>query len=71
MLLTLPVLHKSFWPDMVSTITHAYNCTRSSATGYSPSFLMFGRQPLLAIYVLFNLKTEVTDLYLLSSMYRI
>ena len=33
------------WVDHLSTITHAYNMTRSQITGYSPYFLMMGRRP--------------------------
>ena len=46
---------KSKWPEHVGTLTHAYNCTRSNATGYSPFFLMFGRNPLLPIDLKFNI----------------
>ena len=44
---TLPEGLKIHWPQHVSTLTHAYNCTRNNATGFSPYFLMYGRQPLL------------------------
>ena len=40
MLGTLPVESKKEWQDWVSTMTHAYNCTISHATGYKPYFLM-------------------------------
>ena len=60
MLGTLPSHVKSGWQDKVSTMTHAYNCTVSSATGFSPYFLLYGRHPILPIDIEFG----VTDAYL-------
>ena len=40
---------KRRWQDWVSTLTHAYNCTRCDSTGFSPYYLMFGRVPRLPI----------------------
>ena len=33
------------WQEWVATLTHAYNCTVSSVTGFSPFFLMFEWTP--------------------------
>ena len=44
---TLPAEDKLNWPDWVSTLTHAYNCTPTHFTGFSPYFLMFGTHPRL------------------------
>ena len=43
MLGTLPSHAKKNWQEWVATLTHAYNCTVSPVTGFSPYFLMFGR----------------------------
>ena len=44
---------KHHWPNHISSICHSYNATRSQVTGYSPHFLMFGRQPWVPIDLLF------------------
>ena len=43
MLGTLPTHAKKNWQEWVATLTHAYNCTVSSVTGFGPCFLMFGQ----------------------------
>ena len=55
MLGTLPKEKKSEWKDHIGTLVHAYNCTRNSATGFSPYYLMFGRQPRLLVEVMLGL----------------
>ena len=54
MLRTLPECHKSNWKDHVNKMAYAYNVTRHESTGYSPHFLLFGRDPLLPIDMLFQ-----------------
>ena len=41
------------WPKHLSSITHAYNSTRSQIMGYSLYFLMMGRRPRLPVDLLF------------------
>ena len=41
------------WPSHLGPILIAYNATRSLITGYSPYFLMFGRQSRLPVDLLF------------------
>ena len=42
MLGTLPPHAKKSWSEWVATLTHAYNCTMSQTTGFSPFILVFG-----------------------------
>ena len=49
MLGTLPIHAKKNWQEWITTLTHAYNCTVSPVTGFSPYFLMFGRNPKLPL----------------------
>ena len=57
MLGTLPDYFKSKWPHHISTLVYAYNCTRSNATGFSPYYLLYGRQPLLPIDIEYGVFT--------------
>ena len=49
MLGTLPIENKINWQDWVSNLTHAYNCAITKVTGFSPYFLMFGREPRIPV----------------------
>ena len=44
---------KATWPSHLAEIAHAYNATQSAVTGYSPHYLMFGRQPRLPVDFVF------------------
>ena len=57
MLGTLPDDFKSKWIQHISTLTQAYNCTHSNTTGFSPYYLLCGRQPLLLIDIEFGVFT--------------
>ena len=45
MLGMLPTHTKKNWQEWVTTLTHGYNCTVSSVTGFSSYFLMFAWTP--------------------------
>ena len=61
MLKTLDPAQKPRWKDHVSSLVHAYNCTRHESTNYSPFFLMFGRQPRLPVDVFLGLTPDYTS----------
>ena len=54
---TLPTEAKIIWQEQLSTSLHTYNCSQLNATGFSPFYLMFGRQPMLPIDVQFGVGT--------------
>ena len=42
---------KKAWPKYLADLVLAYNSSTHESTGYSPCFMMFGRQPMLPIAV--------------------
>ena len=58
MLKTLGENEKKEWNRHLAKLAFAYNVTVSKATGYSPHFLMFGREPKLPIDTVFQLGEE-------------
>lgn len=58
MLRTLTDTEKADWKDSLAKVVHAYNCTRSESTGFSPYYLLFGRTPRLPVDTLFNLPSQ-------------
>lgn len=54
MIRSLPPRNKQKWPQMLQTLTFAYNCTAHESTGYAPFYLMYGRIPKLPVDVMFS-----------------
>lgn len=54
MLRSLPPRSKHKWPQMVQSLTFAYNCTVHETTGFAPFYLMFGRIPRLPVDLVFR-----------------
>lgn len=54
MIRALPPRDKQKWPQMLQTLTFAYNCTAHESTGYAPFYLMYGRIPKLPVDVMFH-----------------
>ena len=44
---------KANWPSHFAEIVYAYNSTRSTVTGYSPHYLLFGWRPRLPVDFIF------------------
>ena len=59
MLGTLPSEKKSAWPKHIGMLVLAYNATQHESTGFSPFYLLFGRQPRLPVDTLFSRETKV------------
>ena len=62
MLGTLPSHAKKNWQEWITTLTHSYNCTISPVTGFSPYFLMFGRNPELPLDIDLGIPTMEQEL---------
>lgn len=54
MIRALPPRAKQKWPQMLQSLTFAYNCTAHESTGFAPFYLMFGRVPKLPVDVMFS-----------------
>ena len=44
------------WKSHVPALVHTYNCTRNAATGFSPYYLLFGREPKILVDAEFGLQ---------------
>ena len=61
MLHTLSEKLKYKWKDSLNKLMYTYNCTKHSVTGYSPYFLLFGRNPKLPSDVILNEHQELSN----------
>ena len=61
MLGTLDPKEKQKWSQHIAHLVHAYNCTPNEATGFSPYFLMFGREARLPVDVCFGVSADGTS----------
>lgn len=61
MLSTLEPSQKSKWSQHIAHRVHAYNYTPNDATGFSPYFLMFGREARLPVDVCFGVSSDNTS----------
>jgi hypothetical protein len=61
MLGTLGQEKKRSWSQHVPSLVHAYNSTKSDATGYSPYYLMYGREARLPVDLCFETSKDGTQ----------
>lgn len=61
MLGTLEPTKKRKWSQHIAHLVHAYNCTPNEATGFSPYFLMFGREARLPVDLCFETSSDGTQ----------
>lgn len=61
MLGTLSPEKRRRWSEQVPHVVHAYNSTKSDATGYSPYYLMYGREARLPVDVCFGTNPDSCD----------
>ncbi len=52
---------KHKWPQVLKSLTFAYNCTIHETTGYAPFLLMFGRVPRLPVDLIFETVLDNPD----------
>uniref|UniRef100_A0A7M5XKR7 Integrase catalytic domain-containing protein n=1 Tax=Clytia hemisphaerica TaxID=252671 RepID=A0A7M5XKR7_9CNID len=58
LLKALEPAQKKDWKNYVRKLCYAYNCTVNRSTGYSPHFLMFGRDPKIPVDIVLDNKVE-------------
>ena len=54
MLKNLAREQKSRWHEHLNKLSFVYNCTRNGSTGFSPYYLLFGRNPRLPVDLMFE-----------------
>lgn len=55
MLGTLDKAQKANWKKHIKTLVHVSNSTRHDTTGFTPFYLMFGRESVLPVDVVFEI----------------
>lgn len=61
MLATVGQEKKRSWSQHLASSVHAYNSTKNDATGYSPYYLMFGREAKLPVDLCFKALSDKSE----------
>jgi len=61
LLRTLPTNYKRKWPEYLAELCYAYNATPHSSTGYTPFYLMFGRDAVLPVDIMLAQEVDNVD----------
>ncbi|KAK3109186.1 hypothetical protein FSP39_024820 [Pinctada imbricata] len=61
LLRSLSPARKRKWPEYIKELVFSYNVTPHASTGYSPYFLMYGRQPNLPVDFLLGRNSDEND----------
>ena len=61
MLGSLEPNQKRKWSQHIGHLVHAYNCSSNEATGFSPYYLMFGREARMPVDLYFGASSDGTQ----------
>ena len=67
MIATITTDHPFDWEEALLKVCIAYNTTMHSTTGYSPFYLMYGKEPRLPIDIVYGTQSPSPDNFVQQS----